>query len=375
MAGITIDIKTRILPDDHRVFIVRPGANYGLYEEVADKAVILFDLPGMSLNPGVTFSEIENIEAQVLRGQAIRAWYRVGRHTGQPHPSIELADYPHPESATERRSLGQLMSIGAAYFERARVGDMVIVPPRRFGDPVMVGEIIEGEPVETTVAAYAANPVWGRKVRWLASIEKKAVPARVIEISQKPNSFVLLDRSTAIWFYDRVYKSYSLGPTYQCELRIGAETFGSTDDAKLTAFLNFVVANLAALEKDGERVSLSQSIFANLGDYEPEKRISINSPGEIIIAAIRRSPIVFVVLLGLAGCNPAEVAQAVDDGTLTIGNSAGLPDDPCAAEVYKSTVDWLTFVGAEAWVDACKLANEALNSAEVELPVTVNAGN
>ncbi|CAI2931901.1 hypothetical protein [Aminobacter niigataensis] len=372
MVSIHIDIKTRILPAAHRVYVVRPGAHYRLYDEVKAQNAILYDLPGLELPEGVAFRQVEDIAAQIQRGQALKWWHRVGRHAGDDQPSMDLANYPYPVSPSERRSLSQLLSIGSAYFEKARVGDLVVVPPLRFADPVLVGEIAEQEPVETTVPAYGDLPVLGRRVRWLAEMPKKDVPARIIEISQKPNSFVLLERSTATWFYDRTYRSYVLNGEYQCELRVGAENFGSTDDMRLSAFLNFVVANMAALETHNVPQSIGAAVFANLGEYEPGKRISINSPGEIIVHALKLSPLLFVALLGLSGCAPAEVNAAIADGTVTFGNSAALPGDPCAAAVFKSTVDWLTFVGADLWAEACPIASSALNSAEVELPAVVN---
>lgn len=371
MVSIHIDIKTRILPADHRVYIVRPGANYRLYQDVVAQSAIIYDLPGLDLPDKVPFREVEDISAQVQRGQALKWWYRVGRHAGNELPTMDLASYPSPDNAADRRSLSQLLSIGAAYFERARVGDLVVVPPLRFSDPVRIGEIVESGHFETTVAAYGDFPMMGRRVRWLADIPKNDVPSRVIEISQKPNSFVLLERSSAIWFYDRTYRSYVLNGQYQCELKIGAENFGSTDDMKLSAFLNFVVANMAAVETNNVRQSITEAVFANLGEYEPGKRISINSPGEIIVHALRLSPLLFVALLSLSGCAPAEVSAAVASGTVTFGNTAAGPGDPCAAQVYQSTVDWLTFVGADLWAEACPIASQALNSAEVDLPAVV----
>lgn len=371
MVGINIDIKTRALPADHRVYIVRPGANYRLYQDVAEQETILFDLPALDLPRGVPFLEIEDIVAQVQRGHAIKEWYRHGQLNDDAKPSSDLENYPNPDTASARRSVSQMLSIGRAFFERSRIGDMVIVPPLRFADPVLVGEIVSDDRVATRVQAYRRERVYGRKVRWLASIPKHDIPSRVIEISQKPNSFVQLERSTAIWFYDRTYKSYSLDGQYQCEFRITAEKFGSTDDAKLAAFLNFVAANLSRFEAGARPISINQAMFADLGDYEPDKRASINSPGELIIHAARITPLLFSVLLGLSGCAPDGVATAVADRTVVIGNSAGGPNDPCAAEVYQSTIDWLTFVGADLWLEACPIASQAAASAGVEIPSSV----
>jgi hypothetical protein len=370
VVSINIDIKTRVLPADHRAYIVRPGAGYRLYDDVATKSAILYDVPALDIPQGTSFAEIPDIAAQLQRGQALKWWFRIGRFAGEPYPSMDLQDYPYPTTSTDRRSLSQLLSIGAAYFDRSRPGDLVIVPPLRFSDSVMVGEIV-GRDNYIGTSIYGELPVVGRHVRWLTQIPKNNVPSRVIEISQKPNSFVQLERSSATWFYDRTYRSYMLDGRYQCELKIEADVFGSTDDAKLSAFLNFVVANFVASERRTVFKTIEESIFSQLGEYEPSKRISINSPGDIVVHAFKITPILFVVLLGLSGCTPAEVHAAINDNTVTIGNSAAGPGDPCAAEVYQSTLQWLTFVGADHWSRACQIAAQAVHSAHVSLPAEV----
>jgi hypothetical protein len=374
MVSIHIDIKTRVLPSDHRVYVVRPGGRYRLYGDVRSSSAILYDVPALSLEAGKSFSKAPEISKQIQRGRALKRWYRIGRSNGEARPSEKLEDYPdRPESITERQSISQIFAVGMAYFERAKVGDLVVVPPLKFGDEVLIGEIAEKEPVTVQVPIYDEQSLYGRRVRWLTSIAKNDIPPRVIEISQKPNSFVQLERSTAVWFYDRTYRSYVLDGAYQCELRVRTEDFGSTDDVKLTAFLNFVVANMQAVEaRRSKPLHITEALFADLGKDEPSKRIAISSPGEIVIYALKHSPLLFVALLALAGCAPSDVTSAIGDQTVIFGNSAAGPDDPCAAQVYQSTLDWLTFVGADLWKEACPIAAQALDSAEIELPATVN---
>jgi len=256
-------------------------------------------VPGLDLPDNFKFGEVDGITAQVQRGRALKQWYRVGRFAGQEMPSLDLATYPLPDNAGDRRSLSQLLSIGSAYFEKVRVGDLVVVPPLRFEDPVLVGELLDAPPVAVDVGdVYPNQRLYGRRVRWLTTISKNDVPSRIIEISQKPNSFVQLERSTATWFYDRAYRSYFLEDRYQAELKVLAESFGATEDIRLSAFLNFVAENFRALESKAKKsVSIHECVFADLGAYEPQKRVSINSPGEIVVHALRITPLLFVVML------------------------------------------------------------------------------
>jgi len=245
---------------------------------------------------------------------------------------------------------------------------MVIVPPLRFGDPVLVGEITSSEVFSAAVPEYGQEKLLGRKVRWLARIPKNEVPSRVIEISQKPNSFVLLERTSAVWFYDRAYKSYVLDQRYQAEFRITSPNFGSTDDARFTAFLNFVAANLARAP-GAPSVSITEAVFANLGDYEPDQRIAINSPGEKIVHALKLTPLIFLALMAMSTvATPQDILQAAQAGKIVISNSSAIAGDGCTASVYKETVDWLLTIGAQEWLDGCAVAKQAIESAGVETP-------
>lgn len=372
LVSIEVDIRTRILKNDHRVYIVRPGAGYRLYNDVDQASAILFDLPGLELDNKIKFSNTPDLVAQVLRAQEIRQWHKNGRANGSPHPSILLADYPPPIHTADKRSLSQFLSIGRAYFERSKVGDMVIVPPLKFGDPVLVGEIVDDDLFQTTVPEYGAEPVYGRRVSWLARIPKNEVPARVIGISQKPNSFVLLERSSAVWFYDRAYKSYVLDDRYQSEFRITSEHFGSSDDARFTAFLNFVAANYAASKNQQPSVSIGTAVFADLGAYEPDQRIAINSPGEKIVYALKLTPLIFLSLMAMSSAaSPDDIYQAAIAGKVAITNTAALPGDGCTAMVYQETVAWLKTIGAQEWLDGCAIAKQAIASAGIETPATV----
>ena len=79
-----------------------------------------------------------------------------------------------------------------ATFERARQGDLVIVPPKSFTSDALVGEFVDGPFKSVNVKVdrlYLDDSLPGRRVKWLASIPKRKLPIRVIEAIQKPSAF------------------------------------------------------------------------------------------------------------------------------------------------------------------------------------------
>ncbi len=57
-----------------------------------------------------------------------------------------------------------------------------------------------------------------------------------------------------------------------------------------------------------------------------------------------------------------EAFGQTEDGTLTIGNSAAPPDDPCALQVKVLIYDQMVLLGAERWARACEIARAAAES-------------
>ena len=49
---IEIDLNARILPEDHNVYVVRPGSGYGLFPEIVENSILLLELPGLGLQVG-----------------------------------------------------------------------------------------------------------------------------------------------------------------------------------------------------------------------------------------------------------------------------------------------------------------------------------
>ena len=236
MSEISIDIATKILPEDHNVFLVRPGSRYKLYPLFVSQNAMFFDLPGLELEKGVQFSDHDDIELRIRRSLALRLWYRSGRiHTTRP--SVDLDSYLSSQvSAARRRSVRQLHGIGRGYFERSNKGDLILVPPLAFAADTMIGEVSGEASPDNRISVhsdfYGDDLLYGRKVKWRGGFPKNELSGKIIDLIQKPNAFVLLEKSLRARIYEKAYGNYVLSDRFVTRFETTSEIYDTSSDLK-----------------------------------------------------------------------------------------------------------------------------------------------
>lgn len=123
---IHVDLKSQAVPETNQVFFVRPGSNYKLYSLFQEQEAIVADFLGLEFEAGKVLSEQKNVLAQLHRARRLRAFYGL---RDQVEPSRKIEDYT---DLVSDRSISQLNRILGGYFEHAKKGDIVVVPPRAF---------------------------------------------------------------------------------------------------------------------------------------------------------------------------------------------------------------------------------------------------
>lgn len=370
---IEIDLNARVLPDEHNVFVVRPGSSYGLFPEITQQGVLILELPGLGLESGQRPND-DDLRRRVNRSRALRAWYG-GTLDEKEKPNPDLSTY----SATDGgASAAQLISLVRTYFERMRPGDLVIVPPKSYMDDAWIGEI--------TSEPYAIEPVKigrlfgdevlsGRAVRWITRLPKRDLPYDILDALQKPNAAFLVERSLRGRFYKIAYGNYSISDFYSARFEVTEADFDTVDDVVLQAFFNFVAANTKAVLEpnaaDSPILGFAAAAFKNSGDYIPKLQINVNSPGDISLVSRLITPLVASVLFLLAvDVGPSARAEA-QNGTLILRNSKAADNDPCTAKVFESSMEILKLLGLDEWPEACQRAQEVAKKTGLRSPARV----
>jgi hypothetical protein len=358
---IEVDLDTRVLPREHEVFFARPGEKFRFYNDFVQGQVVAPDLPGLQLDPGIPVERQPKLNARIRMARTVRDWHRAGRPADR-QPSRNVEDY---RNTIGDGGIAQLRGVVVGYFGRAKKGDLVLVVPGAYSQLAFVGEFLDdpGEVVRFNLDRfYRDDPLLARRVRWLASTEKRFLPRPILEIVAKPNAFVSLPRSVWKDVYRLAYTSFTVVGEYAARFDVSDETYDSFDDVLLAGFFNFVATNTRAISEGREQDvrGILEGAFEDAGEFTPELDTEISSPGFLRLTSLHIVPLVATVLFALAVEVGPAAADAAMNGTLTIGNSKAPPGDPCVAAVHDQTIRQLQILGADdRWAQACEKARQA----------------
>jgi hypothetical protein len=357
---IRIDLNTKIIPSDRKVFIARPGKGYRLYQQFYENNLIGPELPGIDLERGKKLSEQTRMDLRLKKTAAVRRWIK----NNKPDDTTPVDDITAYEQAPSPKGAVQFNIMLEAYFEAAQSGDILIIPPSAFSKSTIVAELVGG-PDEIVPfrypRLYGGFSIPARRFRPLAYVEKRNLPSRVLDIIAKPNGIVLLDESQRDFFYKRAYGSYVKQDSMYARFDVTSEVYSTTDDALILAFFNFVAANTKniTIEQNNIPMSLMDAMLSDLGDYAPTLKTNINSPGSLDLISKSIIPLAAVAMLILAVEVGPDAYAAAQDNMITLGNSGADLNDPCTVQVHESVITQLKLLGLDRWSDACEVARRA----------------
>ncbi len=365
---IRVDIHTKVLRQDTRVVVARPGARYMFFTQFAENNFVGPDLPGLDLPPFESFDDIPQITERIKRSVEIR------RHARQADPDEVLMEDLDYYDASNNPRIRQFERVIAAYFKQAKKGDLVVLPPINFRGDALIGEFT-GEPSDVRtllLPRYGEEPLSGRAVRWLSSIPKQKLPAQTLDALQKPNPIFLVERSAWPDIFRRAYGSYSYSGDYSARFEVTSERFNIADDFLIQAFFNFVSANTELIERNSsELLSLRAGAFA-AGASAPELYTNVNSPGGLSLKHLTIAPIVIAVMFALATEAGPDAYHAAVSDTITFGNSLAAVGDDCVVPVRQQVVSQLTILGYDRWAEACEAARSAAERTGLSTTVKVD---
>jgi len=375
--SILVDLKARTVHPDSEIYVARPGKGYKLYQSFIGngiQGIVGPDLPFLELVKGTPLSEHKDIERRIRRSRAIRSWYRSGQQNAGP--SRDLNTYT---DAKADKSVHSLRATIGGFFEKLKIGDLVIVPPSAYAQDAYIGEVVSApiDYVSIKVPVYGDDPIMGRQVRWLARIQKRRLPTSILEALQHPTSIYLLSRLDRAPIYEAAFRSFidlsGKDPHYISRFDVSSEKYTSSTDLLLQAFFNSVASNAKTLES-GHKVTNSFLVaaFDDLGKYSLDLRTNVNSPGFLTLTSKFATPLIAAALFVIAVKIGPDAAEAAKNGTIIIGNSMAPAGDPCTAPVIEGTLEQLKLLGlTNEWVKACEVAKLAADKAGVTGTVTV----
>ncbi|MEA3533249.1 hypothetical protein [Rhizobium sp. CC-YZS058] len=366
---IRIDIHTRQISPETKVFVARPGGKYRFFELFVERNFVGPDLPGLALPHFADLSEVEDLEERVKRSYDTRKYIFRGERDIDP-PVEELEYY---RDRPNNRAISQLLGVVRAYFRTMKAGDLVIVPPAAFRGRAMIGELtgLPNEVASVRPVEYDGKPLDGRNVVWRADIEKNKLPAQTLDALQKPSPLFLVTREAWPSIFRRAYGSYSMPNEYAARFEITSDGFQTVDDFRIQAFFSFVTKNTELVADGAGRVlPLKDAAFAS-SRIPPELYTNVNSPGGLSLKSSIITPIVISVMLTLAIVVGPEAYAQAEAGMILFGNSQAPANDACTLEVSQQVITQLQLLGYDRWAEACEVARAASERTGISTSVGV----
>lgn len=352
-----IQLDAYALPDNHQVFKCFPGEGYKFYDVVERESVAFLDIRGLeelSGNPA-TWAD-EDLRKAIEWDLATRGAKRRGRGKRRRRTGVIKRN--------ENFVKGLLLEV--------RKGALIVVPPPGYRRDVLIGEVLDtpGQPVKVEARDGDFTYVYlGRKVRWLARVEKRLLRRELLDRLHTAQAFFAIGDSLHEDVYSVAFENYVWRGNFVATFHTTKEHFTSADNLVSSIWFNGLAAVNHAV--DSER-TLAAASFVNVallgggGGTGNELELNINSPGTILLRSVGPFALAAMAMLPLS---PGE-AQRVADGQARITLKApGGTDPACQIQVEAAVADYVRSLGPELLLEACEYGRKTRQDASLHAKV------
>lgn len=355
-----LDLRTVIIPDDRRMWVVHPGKNKKFFEDFEQNNRIYLEYPDLDLSPEVLNDDIE-LRRRIKYSLELAKYEGYVRSNGA---QIRLADFEGDATTNVAVFLRTIRHM----FDNMSEGDLVIVPGWGSYSRVLFGEIVGSVNFDekTRIFPHTFADTHYRRVKWLSVTRTKPELGDLVKYVNKPPAVaeVARDRSTER-FFDFAYDAYLTDA--RSWSTITAPTYRSNDPraiADSVRLIEFAVASYWAMEDQADISSMTmdeviEKFYSNR-DIE-HFGISYASPGRVDFKAQNRTLSIWVAVFialasagGLSGCkaDPAG-AQVMNSYTASPAVNAKIQSqiDVLVSQVSDPTIRQIESMGKKANAD------------------------
>jgi len=357
----TIDLKTKFIPNDRRVYLVFPGDGYRYYQAMVEAACVFLDIPGLPLPDDHDFGNSTDLVERVTISDRIKHWHWEGR------PEDDLPVREVEELGRYRRTKAKIQFAGLVrnFFENIRQDDIVVLPGPSLDDDVLFGEFDIAKGIHVIkVPLFPGEEIPGWKVRWVQRIKRRDIPAWLERKIPSPNPLRQIESSRFPETFDMMYERYCYKETFACKFHIKSRDFSTLDNFLIQQITLYVAAlhENSAENNIQDLRSTPLSVIASSIEYSediPDLRISIHSPGFIVLYSKNLIPILTGVMMALAS-STGDLAAA-DGSSLRVINSvdASVSSVECQADIQAEATADLIAMGYARWQELCAIEAQA----------------
>ncbi len=342
MTRFRLDLNTKIISHESRVFLARAGQKGHMFEQVSRKRAIGPDLPMLDIDLRGGFAGDQDAEAKIKRARAISEWLRTGPGKRKGRPSENLDDYRFtPKHSWHSRIIGIVRS----YFHGMNAGDVVVIPnPSQFGKAIVAELLPLGMapvkiPGEGRFHGYEFD---GRSFDHFKEVRMADLPKSVVDLAKVPTGLAeIKDSAIKRRVFNLCYDDYALGCEYVSCIRTTKREFSPFDGSVLSALVTMVAENVGILarnERDANVLGLTQAVFEDIESKDFRLKIKVSSPGYIEMYDRSVVPLVVCSVLALLAATRFDAMAFADESEIEVFNSRS-PElsNACNQEVKKLT--------------------------------------
>lgn len=375
---IIIDPEMRILPDDHKIFILHPGSSKRFYADFQGTDSVFLDLPG------VTFADKPETDTPELRsllrmGRRIATWRNTGAKK-EDEPSRSPEDYsvknPSPNPPKFLHAVVDL-------YGEAKAGDLIIVPGPGYNSTVYIGEF-KGEfdnkhKVESI--RYVGEKIPARRVTWLpVAMAKRQFNSRLIKLMQNRQAIIQVhnehDRRE---IYNLAYGDYVWKESSGNLIRVTKEEIDLHDLNKAVDLTNYFASQYIALKKGELKQFLDLEFNAAIEKYYDKTyfgnvSVEVHSPG--FFARKMKSAMLAGYVSAMLALSGAGVTAQEATETKVI-NSANTEISFCDMQLEKDIRETMEmYANVHLWeTDVCPRRQATKDTVGLKTDVTVKRQN
>lgn len=327
MRKVKIDLRLKFLPKDQVVCMVRPGSGYHLYEKFHELSLIAPDVPFLEVEDGKSPSTIDNLEMQLSRAVAFRAWQKKGASKNERPPSKEADSYAL-EVDTPSQSRTRLLNVAESILWDLPEGAVVFIPASSLYGEALIGELASRDAPRISFTGTGFRSIIkyrGRTIKNLRRVPMRSLPEEVTDGARLPTVIQKIEG----------YAKERLLRTYYGDFQLGNDIAMMEFEAREDKFDPITMARITALavaiehhDRTGVYVSPGECLFKLSDSSSLEVHANINSPnGKLLLEGAKKTPHILRSLLLAASlvssgqATAQEVTSSLQSGTLEVHNT------------------------------------------------------
>lgn len=378
MTRFSVDLNTKVIPEDTRVFMARAGKQGHLFQQVLEQRAIGPDLPMLGLDLRNGLEGDPNVEAKVKRARAFSSWLRKSQNARGERPSENVNDY---HDAARRAGHAQIDGIVRSYFQELREGDVLVIPnPSYFGEAIIAELLPIGNSVVAIPGArrFEGFEFDGRRFGHFRRVGMAQLPRSVVDLAKAPTGLAeIRDPLVKRRIFELGYDDFVLDDRFMSRIFTTKRDFTSFDGNVLNSLVTMVAENVDRLETDGEDaqlLSLVQAAFEQLDHNDLQVKIAINSPGYLAVVDRSVVPLVIGAMLSVLASVGFDATAFADEIVVDVTNTkTAQVADVCSYEVERLTESMLRLLSTaeDDFQRTCGLLREAHENTGARTNVTV----